>query len=473
MDWAATKVLVLRRLPPVGPRFLPARAGFLLEGHKAVKLGALAALLVIGLGLSAAPKLRAQAQQPDQAQPQNAVPDAPAPQRAPLSDVSGPITPGIGASNDANGATPSPNSSSAQQAAPGTQAPSTTQPIQATPPEQPSAQELGTVLRLNVTYVEVPTTVKDSKGNLVPGLTWRDFRVFENGVYQPLKEFSVDPMPLSVAFVIDQSLTSDVMAKVNDSLGAIQGALTPYDEIAVFSYNNGSQERTGFTGAQSARVPAVLALTKETGSEEMVPVNTGPLAGCNVHVNGNCADPNLQPGRSAGSGSFITIPKEIHTLNDAILAAAKELSTRPKGRRRIIYVISDGKEYGSKAKYGDVLHYLEANNIAVWGTLVGDSARWGEGYVSRFHLPFQMYNNILTKYIYATGGEPDSEKNLNGIEKSYEKIAEEARNQYTLVYSTHESLYDGKFRKIEVRVERPGVEVNAKNGYYPSAEDMR
>jgi VWFA-related protein len=118
------------------------------------------------------------------------------------------------------------------------------------------------------------------------------------------------------------------------------------------------------------------------------------------------------------------------------------------------------------------LRYLQTNNIAVWGTLVGDSARWGEGYLSRFHLPFQMNDNILTKYIYATGGEPDSEKNLNGIEKSYAKIAEEARNQYTLVYSTHESIYDSKYRKIEVRVERPSVEVNAKAGYYPSAEDL-
>lgn len=337
----------------------------------------------------------------------------------------------------------------------------------------PSPQELGTVLRLNVTYVEVPVTVKDSKGNLVAGLTWRDFRVFENGVYQPLKEFFVDPFPLSIAFVIDQSVTADVMARVNDSLGAIQGALTPYDELAIFSYANGAQERTGFTGAQSARVPAVLALTKATGTEELIPFNSGPMAGCNVHVNGNCADPNLQPGRSAGGGSFITIPKEIHTLNDAILAAAKELSTRPKGRRRIIYVISDGKEAGSKASYRDVLRYLQTNNIAVWGTLVGDSARWGEGYLSRFHLPFQMYDNLLTKYIYATGGEPDSERGLNGIEKSYAKIAEEARNQYTLVYSTHESVYDSKFRKIEVRVERPGLEVTSKNGYYPSAADLR
>ena len=192
-----------------------------------------------------------------------------------------------------------------------------------------------------------------------------------------------------------------------------------------------------------------------------------------MHVNGNCADPNLQSGRSAGNGSFMTIPKEIHTLNDAILEAAKELSTRPKGRRRIIYVISDGKEAGSKATYRDVLRYLQTNNIAVWGTLVGDSARWGEGYLSRFHLPFQMYDNRLINYIYATGGQPDSEKNLSGIEKSYAKIADEARNQYDLVYSTHESVLDSKFRNIDVRVERPGLDVIAKKGYYPSADDLR
>jgi VWFA-related protein len=179
----------------------------------------------------------------------------------------------------------------------------------------------------------------------------------------------------------------------------------------------------------------------------------------------------LQEGRSAGNSTFITIPKEIHTLNDAILAAAKELSTRPQGRRRIIYVISDGKEYGSKATYKDVLHYLQENKIAVYGTAVGDSARWGEGYVSRLHLPFTMYDNRLAGYVLSTGGVLDSERNLNGIEKSYAEIAEEARNQYTLVYASHEPLIDGKYRKIEVRVDRPGVEVIAKKGYYPSGQD--
>ena len=334
-------------------------------------------------------------------------------------------------------------------------------------------QAVSTMLRVHVNFIEVPVTVKDSKGKLVAGLTFRNFQVYENNIREPLAFFTTDAFPLSMAFVIDQSLTSDVMAKVNNSLGAIQGALTPYDELAVFSYSNGAQDRSGgFTGAQSARVPFVLSMTKEIGADMLVPVNSGPLAGCSIRENGNCVDPNIQPGRSTGNDQFMTIPKEIHTLNDAILAAAKELSTRPKGRRRIIYVISDGKENGSKAKFNDVRDYLLTNKTAVYGTLVGDSARWGEGSVSRVHLPFSMYDNILIKYAHATGGVLDSERGVDGIEKSYARIAEEARNQYTLGYYTHQPVIDTRFRKIEVRLERSGMEVIAKTGYKTSGEDQ-
>jgi len=449
-----------------------------------VKLGLTAIALAALLSLSPHSGLRlssvavAQQQQPT-------VPDAPTPQAPkPLaSDVNGPIIPGQGAGETPTGPASSSNPTAQQPPAPRRPEPSSQPPsiqgkdqVQITPPEQPAAGEgvdkvthLGTI---NVNFVEVPVTVKDSKGKLVAGLTYRDFKIYENDSREPLAFFTTDSFPLSIAFVIDQSLTSDVMAKVNNSLGAIQGALTPYDEIAIFSYNNGAQDRSGgFTGAQSARVPFVLSMTKAAGEEMLAPVTDGPLAGCNIRQNGGCVDPNIQPGRSAGGSTFMTIPKEIHTLNDAILAAAKELSTRPKGRRRIIYVISDGKEYGSKAKYAEVLKYLETNKTAVYGTLVGDSARWGEGYVSRMHVPFTMYDNILVKYAHMTGGVLDSERGVNGIEKSYADIAEEARTQYTLGYYSHQPVIDTRFRKIDVRVERPGMEVIAKTGYYTSGQD--
>jgi len=207
----------------------------------------------------------------------------------------------------------------------------------------------------------------------------------------------------------------------------------------------------------------------------MVPVNTAdPLGmGCSIYQNGNCADPNLQPGKSTQPITGLSLPKDIHTLNDAILLAAKELSTRPKERLRAIYVISDGKEYGSKASWKEVVKYLQTNNIAVYATVVGQSARWGEGRLDRFHLPFEAYDNILYKYTSYTGGDMFSERGVNNIEKSYAKITDEARNQYTLIYASHIPVYDDRYRNIDVRVDRPDMVVTAPPGYYPSAQGSK
>jgi VWFA-related protein len=425
---------------------------------------------LLGVAAVLASGVLAQQQQP-------AVPDAPTPQ-APtaLPGTEGPITPGSGSTGAPPGSkssstTGQPQPEQAQPPVPPSQPATVQQQVQTTPPEQGNGATARFVVQVN--FVEVPITVKDSKGNLVAGLTWRDFTIYENNVREQLRVFSVDPRPLSIAFVVDQTLPSNVMREVNESLGAIQGALTPYDEAALFTYTNGAKEWTGFTGAQGARLPAVLSLAQATGSDPMVPINDGPMAGCNIRENGNCVDPNLQPGRSTGNDTFITIPKEIHTLNDAILRAAKELSTRPKDRLRIIYVVSDGKEYGSKATWKEVVRYLQTNKIAVYATVVGDSARWGEEWLDRFHLPFTMYDNILYKYVANTGGDMYAEGGVNGIEKSYAKIADEARTQYTLGYLSHESIYDAKYRSINVIVNRPNVVVTAKPGYYPSAQDYK
>ncbi len=127
-------------------------------------------------------------------------------------------------------------------------------------------------------FVQIPFTVKDSKNHLVPGLTWRDVRVYENGVRQQLRLFTTDPFPLSVALVIDQSVTFDTMEKINNSLSALQGAFTPYDEVAVFTYNNGVTKQTDFTAAQSARLGVILERSpRATGREPLM--DSGRAAG--------------------------------------------------------------------------------------------------------------------------------------------------------------------------------------------------
>jgi VWFA-related protein len=136
-----------------------------------------------------------------------------------------------------------------------------------------------------------------------------------------------------------------------------------------------------------------------------------------------------------------------------------------------VYVISDGKEYGSKAKYSEVVKYLNQNKIAVFGTLVGDSALPVTGFLDRMHLPLMMRDNILPAYAKATGGNFDGEFRQKGIETSFAKIASEVRTQYTIGYYTHEPFIDGKYRSVEVKVMRPNLTVISKPGYWPTAQE--
>jgi len=407
----------------------------------------------------------AQQQLPDGPKPQ-AIPDAPRPQ----TDL-GSVTPGKGTTLESNGESSTAEDGGVPNKLPQT---ATQKQEQEGPPPDSVAPGQGPeyVIHARVNFVDIPFVVKDNKGNLVSGLTWRDVRVYENNLRQQLSLFTTDAFPLSVALVIDQSMTFDNMAKVNDSLVAASEAFTPYDEVAVFTYNNGPKQVTNFSAGQSALVAEGLRRSQTTGREPMM-YSSGPLSQ-NIEFNGGADSylyPNVNPSHGTSQLNTPNVPKEVHTLNDAILAAGKALSRTKPGRRRVIYVISDGKEYGSTAKFNDVVRYLNANKIAVFGTLVGTSSLPVVGFLDRMHLPLMMRDNLLPAYAGATGGFFMGEFLRKGIETSFAKIAEEVRTQYTVGYYTHEPFIDGKYRNIEVKVLRPNLTVIAKKGYWPTAED--
>src|SRR5262249_10561154 len=172
----------------------------------------------------------------------------------------------------------------------------------------------------------------------------------------------------------------------------------------------------------------------------------------------------------------ITPPKEAHVMNDAILMAARDLSKRDRTRRKIIFVISDGREIGSEAGYADTLKVLLTQNIIVYAVGVEGAALPGYRKLQKIHLPrlnvpevadFNFgYGNILPKYVSATGGGTVYTENARtDIEKAYARAIGDARNQYTLGYSAKPGA--GRYREIEVRVLRPDLTVYSKTGYYP------
>jgi VWFA-related protein len=407
-----------------------------------------AALLLAALPVATATAQPQTAQAP--AQQKQDIPDAPRPQ----------ILPDLKTITPAGAAITAP--------APVEQAPATapTAPQQPDedqgPPPDPTAH-LFTLAPINVNLVEVPFIVKDSKGQLVPGIPAREVRIYENNVRQHISIFTTDPFPLSVALVIDQSVTYDTMERINSSLAALQGAFTPYDEVAVFTYNSSVKEQTTLTAAQGPRLGVMLERSKGKGRDPVMP-GGGPLSN-SINKNGSAIDDNTS-GHRGNLSNFEQPEKEFHTLNDAILAAARETARASRGRRRIVYVISDGKEYGSSAKEKDVVKYCQTNNVSVWGTLVGDSSIYGLGFLDRIHIPFMMRDNALPRYTGATGGQLDAEFLRKGIEASFGKITAEARNQYTIGYYSHEPMLDGKYRTVAVHVSRPNLTIIAKDGYW-------
>jgi VWFA-related protein len=317
-------------------------------------------------------------------------------------------------------------------------------------------------ISVTTNFVQIPVLVKDKDGRRVDGLLPKDFTVLENGKPQKLSYFTSDPFQLSVAIVLDNGMADIALQKVNETYSALVGAFSPYDEFALYTYSSTVSQASDFT-AKAEHLTAQLNQMKTVrGHENGPPMLSGPLAaGPTVNgypVGGPPVAPSIAP------------PKEAHVLNDAILRAALDLNKRDRTRRRLILVISDGRERGSQASYKDVLRLLETYGIQVRAVVVDSGALPGFRQVGKLHLPGQGYSNILPKYVNATGGGEDNpELTRNSIEDAYSLITSEARNQYTLGYSPKAVTGAAAYRTIEVEVDKAGLNIFTKAGYYPIA----
>ena len=388
---------------------------------------------------------------PDAPQPQQTLPPVSAAESS-SHDTAAPtpaVQPGVDKTAEPT-ATPNP-------ATPETDKPPISTPQQVRNPETPDTERLYT-LGVNVNFIEIPVTVKDEVGHMVPGLLPKDFSVYENGVRQKLSFFTSDPLALSAAVLIDISMPATEMRRVQAGLQALQGAFSPYDEVAVYTYGNNVIRESGFNAAGDRLGDALnhIAQTKH-GTYSGVPVSGGPF-GAGPTVNGHPMDPSVP--------QTPIIPRERHVLNDAVLEAALDLSKVQPGRRRIIMIIGEGREAGSQASYADVLKVLLTSKVSVYGIGVGTAGVPGLRKLEQINLPGTGNSNILPKYANATGGELFSEMTRSSIEQAYTSVTVVARNQYTLGYYTQATLADN-YRDIEVRVDRPSLRVNAKSGYYP------
>ena len=235
-------------------------------------------------------------------------------------------------------------------------------------------------ITVNTNQVVVPVMVKDDSGRLVNGLLSRDFSVFEDGKKQNLNFFTTDPFALSAAVLFDTGMPDVAVQKVIQTFSALEGAFSEFDEVSLYTYSTSVSRVTDFSAVGRRLTAALDSLKMVTGRNNGPPVTSGPLGPQGPMVNGRPIE--------GGAPRVTNPPKESHVLNDAIVAAALELRKRDRTRRKVIFIVSDGREYGSNASYSDTLKVLLSSGIQVYGVAVEGSAIPGYGSLQKLHVPF-------------------------------------------------------------------------------------
>jgi VWFA-related protein len=319
-------------------------------------------------------------------------------------------------------------------------------PQAAPPPQQTRPRVLtGPVSAL----VLVPVTVKNSSGQIVGDLRRDEFRVFEDGREQQLNFFSTDPYPLSVVVVLDNDMSMKMRDQVQKSLESIAGGLGPQDEAALMLFDEFPEPVQDFTKDNDVFFTKLrrLRLGESFPGDAVGPMTAGP------EINNQSQLPQVPV-------YGMKQEKVVKDLDDAVHAAGELLRTRdPKReRRKMIFLVADGQNsHHNKWTFNQTLQLLLSSDVSVYTITVGSA-------LLPKHEPGRM-----THYASDTGGDSYFAAKQGDLERLYSTITEEARNQYTLAYVPQNNT-GGEFHAIEVRVERTGLHVNARQGYYKAAQ---
>ena len=299
------------------------------------------------------------------------------------------------------------------------------------------------VVRINTSEVLLPVTVRDSSGRLVPDLTTKDFRVFEDGQEQPLSDLSLRQVPVDVALLVDAS--SSVAASFEDFRRAADqfaARLDADDRFCLIKFDDHVELLLDWTKSRLQLRRALARLT---------------------------------------TGVFTR-------FNDALLLSARDQFQKNE-RRRALVVLSDGidSNRGSSTAEAALRALLEAqasvyviSNTQIEraekqseldGLLAGgDSAvRFNQLRIGDLREGLRVLDvseenlSVLTR---STGGRLYKPQSFNALDAVYAEIADELRHQYALYYTPASPARDGRFRRVRVEVPGHDYEVSTRVGYY-------
>jgi len=310
-------------------------------------------------------------------------------------------------------------------------------------PKQASP-DLRQIIRVQSDLVVLSVTVRDRNGNLVSGLKREDFHISDRGVQQRVTAFTDEGLPLSLVILVDSDTKWKAGTSMTRSLGAIAGSLSVADEAIVCRYDMLFYPGEKFTSVSDDLLSELRA--RQASVAPPPPYVPEPLITDTESTNGPppLAAPTYAGGRTSKA------------MDDALFSAARLLHGRDVDRRKIILVVSDGRNEPklNHHTHDEVVELLLRENVSVYSLAIG-----ADGPRHQF--------SMLADYARATGGDIAYAKKSNTMENLYPKFTEQARHDYTIAYVPTRNTNDSDFHEVEVAVSAPsGLTASTRKGYY-------
>ena len=394
-------------------------------------------------------------------------------------------------------------------------APQPAPPAQVPAAQRPDPQMPPITFRSEVNYVEVDAVVHDAQGKFVRDLKKEDFQVLEDGKPQPVSTFSLVDIPIEYserALFQPTEIEPDVQNNLRTPDGRLYVLLL--DDI-----------HTDATRSTQVRKAARQFVERNMGANDLAAVvyTSGNTDAAQDLTNSRklltlAIDKFM--GRKLRSATLNKIEAyslgvdpvdtdQEHRLYNAraMLSTVRSLSdwlAGIRGRRKAVVLISEGIDYNiwdtmgpagtpsniyDSMRRGDAQILIDETRDAIAAATRANVNLYavdprglyspGDQAIQMSALPAsdQTLNIGLTSLLEEVRVSHDSLRTLadetggfasvssNDFSTAFERIVDENSSYYVLAYYSTNEKRDGRFRKIEVRLARPGLVVKARKGY--------
>ncbi len=314
-------------------------------------------------------------------------------------------------------------------------------PAQKTPPAAQAQQPTDVpTIRRQVNLVNVLFSVVNRRNRFVTDLEKDNFKIFEDKREQKIEFFSRrTDLPLRVALLLDtsNSIRERLKFEQEAAIDYLHNVIRPRKDLALLmTFDNEPSIVQDFADDLSTLTEAIER-------------------------------------QRAGGGT---------ALYDAIHYACQQRLMNPPlppGEnpevRRVLVVISDGDDNLSDHTRSEAIEMAQRAEVAIYAISTNTEWLTTEGPTpQKYHK--SPGDQLLEQLAEETGGRVFFPYRIDDLAQSFLDISEELRSQYALAYAPSPRALDGKFHSVRITVDRKGLNVRARKGYYaprPLAEGSK